>query len=69
VIEFLDRRKIRNFIELNLFTNWVHDFGEFNRIPAIFRQVFFQEKENELTGVGYMPFWNILMNRGESWNP
>jgi hypothetical protein len=35
------------FIEMNLFPKRVHDLGEFNRIPVIFRQVFFQEKNGE----------------------
>jgi hypothetical protein len=36
-----------NLIEANLLSKRVHDLGKFYRVPVIFRQVFFQEKENE----------------------
>ena len=36
-----------HFIELDLFFERIHDLGEFNDIPVVFNEVFFQEKENE----------------------
>jgi hypothetical protein len=36
-----------SFIEVDLLSKRVHDLGEFYRVPVIFRQVLFQEKQNE----------------------
>jgi hypothetical protein len=35
---------VRKFIEVDHLHENIHGFSEFNRIPVIFRQVFFQEK-------------------------
>ena len=43
----MDRREMRYFIEMDLLPKRIHDLGEFYRVPVIFRQVLFQEKENE----------------------
>ena len=36
-----------HFVEMDLLPKRVHDFGEFHGVPVIFRQVLFQEKQNE----------------------
>jgi hypothetical protein len=38
---------MRDFIEMNLFPECVHDFGKFNDVAIIFRQILFQEKKRE----------------------
>jgi hypothetical protein len=43
----MDRREMRYFIEMDFLSKRIHDLGEFYGIPTIFRQVLFQEKENE----------------------
>jgi hypothetical protein len=35
------------FIELDLFSERVHDLGEFNGIPIIFSKVLFEEEKDE----------------------
>jgi hypothetical protein len=35
------------FIKMDLLPKRIHDLGEFHCVSVIFRQVFFQEKENE----------------------
>jgi hypothetical protein len=43
----MDRREMGDFIEMDLLSKRVHDFSKFHRVPIIFRQVLFQEKENQ----------------------
>jgi len=38
---------MRDFIELDLFTNGVHDFGEFYGVTIIIGQILFKEKKDE----------------------
>jgi len=38
---------MRNFIELDLFPEGVHDFSEFYGVTIIFGQILLQEKEDE----------------------
>jgi len=47
VTELLDCGEMGYFIEMDLFSERVHDFGEFNGIPIIFSKVLFEEKKSE----------------------
>jgi hypothetical protein len=38
---------MRYFIKMDLLPEGLHDLREFHGVPVIFRQVFFQEQENE----------------------
>jgi hypothetical protein len=41
------RREMGYFSEMDFLPERVHDLGKLYYVPVIFRQVFFQEKENE----------------------
>jgi len=43
----MNRGEMGYFIEMDLLSKSVHDFGKFYRIPVIFGQVLFQEEKNE----------------------
>jgi hypothetical protein len=43
----MDRREMRYFIEMDLFSERIHDLGEFSDIPEIFRKILFKEQEDE----------------------
>jgi hypothetical protein len=43
----MDRREMGYFIEMDLLPERLHDLGKLYRVPVIFRQILFQEKENE----------------------
>ena len=38
---------MRHFIEFDLLSKRIHDLSKFYRVPVIFRQVLFQEKQNQ----------------------
>jgi hypothetical protein len=57
-------REMRCIIKMNFIPESVHDPGKFYRVPVIFRQVLFQENENELLVLGVVFFDNWDENRG-----
>jgi hypothetical protein len=36
-----------DFVEMDFLPERIHDLGQLNRVPVIFRKVLFQEEENE----------------------